>query len=295
MSLPINQLVYGGVYDNAKRYPQYTFVLSPIDSLCYVNINIEPAQGTGDPSIQPSAYWILFPNVTGDITGVITTQPGLKGGGTTGSVVITNTGVLSFAVVSPGLKNTGTDSDPVVENDGVLSLDGQTGALATKCGQWYKTSDQQIGGTAGPAITTTITFQASTSWTDTNALQWSALNNLWVVNQKGVYHLQAQLNYADMNVPSFGNDTHLININISRGPVTNSPIRTAFDWKDADPTEPDNFVAGIYELQVGDEVQIQVVDHFQNTNQYRIKGQAAAPNDYDYNTFFSWALIKPLP
>ena len=268
MSIPVNQLVYGGIYDNAKRYTQYTFVVSPIDGLCYVNINPLPAQGTGDPSIQPSAYWLLFPNVTGDITAIVTST-GLSGGGTTGSVTLTNIGVIS--------------------------LDGQTGALTTQTGQFYKTTGQTIGGTAGPAVATTITFDASTPWSNTTYLAYDTINNLWNVTQRGVYHLQVQLNYANMNNPNFGDDTHLININVGRGLVTNSPIRNAFDWKDASPTNPDNFAVGIYELQVGDKVQIQVVDHFQNTNTYTILGQSAGANSYDYNSFFTWALIKPLP
>lgn len=316
MSIPTNQLVYAGVWNNTASYPQYYFVLSPIDSLCYINISPTPVSGGSDPSVQPSTVWLLFPNVTGDITGVVAST-GLSGGGTSGSVVIANAGVLSVGASggcsssggqNPVISNDGVltvsanngcastgGQNPTISNTGVLSLDGATGAINTKCGQYYKTSDQFIGGTAGPAITTTITFDALTSWTDTSALLYDAVNDLWTVLQHGVYHLQAQLNYADMQIPNFGDETHLININIGRNLVTDSPIRIAFDWNNASPQEPDQFVAGIYELQVGDNLQIQVVDHFQNTGQYRIKGQSSGANAFDYNTFFSWALIKPLP
>jgi hypothetical protein len=61
MSIPTNQLVYAGLWDSTARYPQYWFVLSPIDSQCYVNVNIQPITGGSDPSVQPSAYWVLLP------------------------------------------------------------------------------------------------------------------------------------------------------------------------------------------------------------------------------------------
>lgn len=292
MSIPTNQLVYAGVWNNTASYPQYYFVISPIDSLCYINISPSAVIGGTDPSVQPSSVWLLFPNVTGDITGVVA-NTGLSGGGTTGSVVLNNIGVLSVTA-NNGCASTG-GQNPNITNTGVLSLDGATGAVTSRCAQWYKTSNQTIGGTSGPAVPTTITFDASTSWSDTSALSWDAPNNLWIVTQRGVYHLQVQLNYANMDNPIFGDATHLININLGRGTTTNSPIRNAFDWNNDSPTNPDCFAVGIYELQVGDKIQIQVVDHFQNTKTYTIVGQSGGANSYDYNSFFSWALIKPLP
>ena len=60
MSIPINELVWCGVWNNTTSYRQYQFVQSPIDQKCYVNINIQPITGAPDPSVQPSAYWVLL-------------------------------------------------------------------------------------------------------------------------------------------------------------------------------------------------------------------------------------------
>jgi hypothetical protein len=60
MSIPTNQLVFAGVWSATTSYPQYQFVQSPIDSLCYVNVAIQPSIGGPDPSVQPSAVWVLL-------------------------------------------------------------------------------------------------------------------------------------------------------------------------------------------------------------------------------------------
>lgn len=67
MSIPTNQLVYAGVWSATISYPQFQFVQSPIDSLCYVNVGLQPSLGGSDPSVQPSAVWVLLnvPNVGG--------------------------------------------------------------------------------------------------------------------------------------------------------------------------------------------------------------------------------------
>jgi hypothetical protein len=91
----------------------------------------------------------------------------------------------------------------------------------------------------------------------------------------------------------FKDDEHQLNINILRGPVANSPIRGTF-YLTSSEDQPDVFVAGIYELQVGDIVSIEVVNDLQNDS-FGILSQSGGANAYDYNTFFTWALIKPLP
>lgn len=60
MSIPINALVYAGEWDVATRYPQYWFVVSPIDNKAYVNVNVQPIEGGSDPSVPPSDYWVLL-------------------------------------------------------------------------------------------------------------------------------------------------------------------------------------------------------------------------------------------
>ena len=60
MSIPINEFVFVGVWNATTSYRQFQFVQSPIDTLCYVNVNIQPSLGGADPSVQPSAYWVLL-------------------------------------------------------------------------------------------------------------------------------------------------------------------------------------------------------------------------------------------
>lgn len=65
MSIPIAQLVYAGVWSVSGYYPQFQYVLSPIDSNCYVNVEIQPSVGGPDPSVQPSSVWVLMNVSTG--------------------------------------------------------------------------------------------------------------------------------------------------------------------------------------------------------------------------------------
>jgi hypothetical protein len=79
MSVPTNELVYAGVWSATTSYPQYQFVQSPIDGNCYVNVNIQPAKGGADPSVQPSAFWVLIPEAVGGIVSLNgLTQPALS-------------------------------------------------------------------------------------------------------------------------------------------------------------------------------------------------------------------------
>lgn len=291
MSIPTDVLRYAGVWDVASTYKYAMFVISPIDNGSYVWVNSLPVTGGADPSIVLGDWVLIPPIATGDITG-ITAGTGLSGGGSAGVVTITNTGVIT-AEVTTGLVNTGTDTDLVIENTGVLSLDGAVGVLTNKCGQWYKTSKQTVN--TGDPTTTTVTFDESTSWSDTSILKYDSGNALWECNQNGIYHLQAQISYGGFTGGTvFTDPTHLININIGRGLVTDSPIRSAFQWDTASTNDPDNNAVGIYELQVGDKIQVQIVDDL-TAGSFVILPQFAAPNDFDYNSFFTWSLIKTLP
>lgn len=228
------------------------------------------------------------------ITGVSSGNSGIGISTAGGISTITNTGVLS-ATASNGVSNNGSASAPNFINTGVLSLDGATGVLTSKCGQWYKTSTQTIN-TIGAPTTTTITFDTPTTWTDNTLLTFDAGNQLWNCNQNGIYHLQVQIGYLGFTGATFSDTTHLININVGRPSLgtTNSPIRTAFDWDNGTPNEPDNNACGIYELKAGDRIQIQIVDYL-SAGQFDIVPQSGGANSYDYNTFFTWSLIKPLP
>jgi hypothetical protein len=72
MSVPNNQLVYAGTWSVTGYYPQFQYVLSPIDGNAYVNVNIQPSVGGSDPSVQPSTTWVLIqnPSVTNAVQSV---------------------------------------------------------------------------------------------------------------------------------------------------------------------------------------------------------------------------------
>lgn len=60
MSIPTNQLVFAGTWSVSGIYPQFQYVLSPIDGNCYVNVAILTSVGGPDPSVQPSTTWVLL-------------------------------------------------------------------------------------------------------------------------------------------------------------------------------------------------------------------------------------------
>jgi hypothetical protein len=89
MSIPINELVYAGVWSVSGYYPTFQFVLSPIDGNCYVNVGVQPSIGGPDPSNQPSAVWVLLNQVVSG--GGITSLNGLTDSAM--SIVSTDTSV----------------------------------------------------------------------------------------------------------------------------------------------------------------------------------------------------------
>lgn len=266
MSIPTNQLVYAGIWNATASYPQYYFVLSPIDSLCYINITPTTVVGGADPSVQPSAVWLLFPNVTGDITGVIA-GTGITGGGTTGSVVINNAGVLS--------------------------LDGATGSLTTKCGGYHKNSNQTIS-TAGTPSFVGITWNQS-SYGDTTTISQNAPNSQsFTVNQRGIYTISIQLQYANIGATTLADPTLRIILNVNRGGNNATILTNTYDFPNNTPTNPTQSLSGSYELLAGDVLTFQSVQYLSSPNSFSINGQSAAPLDFDYNTFWSWVLVQPL-
>ena len=319
MSIPTDALRYAGIWDVTDTYKYAMFVVSPIDNQSYVWVSSAPVTGGADPSTGVP-NWVNMPQAPqGDITGV-TAGTGLSGGGSVGIVTLNNAGIIS-ATAGTGISASGTNpltigntgvlsvtasngcassggQNPNIINTGVLSLDNQAGALTTKCGQWYMSTDQVVNTFGGPT-TTTINFDSSTSWTNTSMLQWNSVQQTFTVSQGGVYHLQYQQMYSGFDASHFGDNTHVVELTITRttglGTTLNSPIRTSFELDNQAPTQPDVFIAGIYELVAGDVIQIHSIDDLTSAS-FTIRGQSTpAINSWDYNTFFSWVLIKPLP
>lgn len=75
MSIPTNQFVFAGDWSALTLYPQFQFVISPIDGDAYVNVDIQPSLGGPDPSVQPSTVWVRLNQPVGG--GGITSLNGL--------------------------------------------------------------------------------------------------------------------------------------------------------------------------------------------------------------------------
>lgn len=291
MSIPTNQLVYAGIWDVTTSYPQYYFVESPIDNLCYININPYAVVGGKDPSIQPSADWLLFPNVTGDITGVVAGK-GLSGGGTTGSVVVNNIGVLS-AAAGTGMINSGTDTDPIFDNDGVLSLDGEKGKLTTKCGGWHRNTAQTIN-TIGSPSSVSIAWGQSSFGDTTTISQNVAGGANFTVNKNGIYLLTLQVSYGNLASATLTDRTLRTAIFLTRGAGSSAIVQGNYDFNDNVPPTPAVTSCAAFQLKQGDQLFFQVSQYLQ-TGSFILQGQAAAPNNFDYNTYWTWTLLQPLP
>lgn len=315
MSIPINQLVYAGFWNNTTTYPQYYFVVSPIDSLCYINIDAVPVSGGNDPSIQPSTIWLPFPNVSGDITGVVA-GTGLSGGGTNGSVVLNNAGVLTAsagkglknsgttsdpifdnigvlsASAGTGMINSGTDSDPIFDNAGVLSIDGATGALTTKTATWSRLTSQTINTIGTPSTVSVNWSQSSGDITTISQNAPSGAN--FTVNQKGVYLLTLQITYNNLSSGTFTDQTLRTYISLTRGAGTSQILQQNFDFTNTTPNNSGVSSSCVYRLEKNDQIFFQTSQYLSGGS-FTLSGQSSAPADFDLNTYWTWTLLQPLP
>lgn len=193
-------------------------------------------------------------------------------------------------------------SDPSVQPSPVwLLFPDETGNTATKCGLYYKTSNQIVNVANNPT-TTSIILDAATSWTDTSCISaYNPLGRDFTVLRNGVYAISIQMMYDAFNQANFSNNGHILEFSITRttplGTTNNSPIRNYNDWSSTNIAQnPDVSVTGTYELKAGDRLQINTVDFLINGQSFIIRSPSTPPvNSWDYNTFFSWTLIKPLP
>jgi len=119
MTIPTTQLVWAGVWNVATTYPQYQFVQSPVDGLCYVNVNVQPIVGGDDPSVQPSLFWVLLNVPSGggitDINGLTDTVINITSSDNTVTITPTAPSTIDLSV-SPFPPVYGGFSSSVTQN-----------------------------------------------------------------------------------------------------------------------------------------------------------------------------------
>jgi hypothetical protein len=126
---PTAVIVYAGTWNSTTEYFQYYGVVSPIDNGFYVYVGDVPITGGNDPSEQLDPIWVqLQGQGGGDITGVIAGL-GLSGGGSIGTVTLTNEGVRVLTAGTGGVSLSGTAQDPTVNIDTVTSLQDLKGVV----------------------------------------------------------------------------------------------------------------------------------------------------------------------
>jgi hypothetical protein len=152
MSIPINQLVYAGIWSATTPYPQFQFVESPIDTFCYVNVDIQPSLGGPDPSVQPSTVWVLLnvPSGSG-----ITSLNGL----TASAMSITSTDAsVSISPVAPdkvdlSVAGTFTPAYGGISNSSAVTIPSAVATLLS-----YDTLDSTLSQITVIVPTTSITL-----------------------------------------------------------------------------------------------------------------------------------------
>jgi hypothetical protein len=171
---------------------------------------------------------------------------------------------------------------------------GATGTFDVLSASWYKTSAQTISTTGAPSFVS-VTWQSSTSWADITTISQNAPNGAsFTVNKKGLYLLSLQVQYNNLSSATFTDRTLRLSINVVRGTGNASVLQTNYDFGDNVPNNPAQQCNGIVELEVGDVVTIQTIQYL-SAGSFTLVQQSAAPNDYDYNTFWTWTLLKELP
>lgn len=267
MSVPTSDLRYAGTWSVTERYIYGTITTSPLDNKSYVTIQEQPLTGGPDPSVQPSAIWIPMPIFgSGDITDIIA-GTGLSGGGSSGAVTL--------------------------DNAGVLSVDGLTGALTTKTGGWHRNTGQTIS-TVGAPSTVSVNWSQS-SYGDTTTISQNVPNGAnFTVNQRGIYLLTLQISYANLGGATLTDRTLRSTVVVTRGAGTSAIVQGNYDFIDNVPTAPATALSTVYQLNVGDQLFFQTTQYL-SAGSFTLTGQSAAPNDFDYNTYWTWTLLKPLP
>jgi len=280
MSIPTNQLVFAGIWNSTTPYPQFYFVLSPIDNLCYINITPSPVLGGSDPSVQPSTVWLLFPNVTGDITGIIA-GTGIAGGGSSGSVTISNAGVTSLQSLTGAVTlSSPTATFTNVGNNIELTIPNPPVYRAT----YYKSVRQNLIN-----ADTDITFDVVAPWSNINGYitHTSGTANFRVA-VAGLYQLEFNIS-INANGATWNNALNkIVSIDITRTPSGERAV-IQNDALTAVSTSYQQAVASSFYLEVGDIINLRNTLAFASATPFAVGVQ----NTFDLNTFFTWTFVAP--
>jgi hypothetical protein len=247
------------------------------------------------PSLNTPAVWIL---TNPPATPVVDSLNGLQnavvlvaGSGTSVTpglpaaqdITIANTGVLSVGA-GAGISSTG-GQNPSIANTGVLSVDGATGAVTTRTGQYYKTAVQNL--TSG---NTDATFDVAQSWTDTTAVTWTAGSANFTVATKGLYQLEFSVTILANGATWLTTSNKGCSIDITRSPIAEQII-VANNAQMASGINYAQMVVATLALEVGDIINCRVANTFTG-GPSQIQ---SLQNTFDYNTTFTWTLLKTLP
>ena len=164
-------------------------------------------------------------------------------------------------------------------------------------GQFYKSSalgNQAVTASASPT-TTTITFDSSAPWTGTAITKTN--NTTFTVEKKGLYFLELNIQYGIGATAVFGSDIHFANIRLNRGGAGYTTIASISPniagYNASLPSTRAIQVQATFQLDVGDILQFSSYDWL-TAGTWNIQPQTSGAQSYDYNTFWSYTLIKPL-
>lgn len=167
----------------------------------------------------------------------------------------------------------------------VTSLDGQTGALTTKSGQYYKTAPQNL--TSG---STDITFDVAQSWSDATAISWTPGSQNFTVVTKGLYQFEFAATVAANGATWLSTSNKSVSVDITRSPSSEQVI-LANQALLASGVNYAQIVTGTIALNPGDVINCRVANTFTGGP----PSVSVLVSPIDYNTTFTWTLLKPLP
>lgn len=161
------------------------------------------------------------------------------------------------------------------------------------CGGWHRLSAQTINTTGAPS-TISIAWGAS-SFGDTTTISHNTPNGSnFTINQHGIYLLTLQVSYGSLNTATLTDRTLRTSMALTRSGTTSAIVQGNYDFGDNTPPTPAVTSSAVYELKKGDTLFFQVSQYL-SAGSFTLQGKAAAPADFDLNTYWTWTLLKPLP